>query len=157
MHRWRVTTGMHFAEASDRLAHLLGESGLAPELLSPWPAWKVFKRFLREPVDGASSDALVQVGAYDDGVEGERIHLYLVRQFSNELAHDLPEHDKQIARIVCDLAFPTACARIEQVHEIWSQDYRSRAAFVDAVEGDTVFQRLMNAEPVSSRIYWEES
>lgn len=156
MNRWRVTAGMHFVEASERLIHLLDESGLAPELLSPWPAWKVFKRFLREPVDGAASDALVQVGAYDDGVDGKQIHLYLVRQFSDELAHDLPEHDEQIAHLVCDLAFPAASTRIKQVHEIWSQDYRSHAAFVDAVESDTVFQALMNAEPISSRIYWEE-
>lgn len=156
MHRrWWVTTGMHFVEASDRLAHLFDEYGLAPDLLSPWPAWKVFKRFLREHVDGAASDALVQIGAYDDP-EGLRIHLYLVRQFSDELAHDLPEHDEQIAHLVCDLIFPVASARITDELELWSQDYRSHAAFVDAVESDFIFQLLMNAEPTSSRVYWEE-
>lgn len=147
---------MHFVEANERLIHMLDESGLGPDLLTPWPAWKVFKRFLREPVEGAASDALVQVGSYDDS-EGPRIHLYLVRQFSDELAHDLPEHDEQYGHLVCDLAFPAGCTHIDHVHELWSQDFRTQTAFIDAVETDSVFQALMNAEPISSRVYWEES
>ena len=146
---------MHFVETTQRLIHLLDESGLAPDLLQPWPAWKVFKRFLREPVDGAASDALVQMGAYIDA-EGPRIHLYLVRQFSDELAHDLPECDEQLAHLVCDLIFPAASPRAIRFHELWSQDFPSHAAFIDAVESDPVFQSLMNTEPTSSRIYWEE-
>ena len=146
---------MHFVEASERLIHLFDDAGLAPELLQPWPAWKIFKRFLREPVEGAASDALVQLGAYAE-TEGQRIHLYLVRQFSDELAHDLPEHDEQFAHLVCDLAFRAECAHVARVRELWSQDYDSRAAFIDAVESDTAFQALMNAEPISSRIYWEQ-
>ena len=146
---------MHFVETTQRLIHLLDESGLAPDLLQPWPAWKVFKRFLREPVDGAASDALVQMGAYIDA-EGPRIHLYLVRQFSDELAHDLPECDEQLAHLVCDLVFPAASPRAIHFHELWSQDFHSHAAFIDAVESDPVFQSLMNTEPTSSKIYWEE-
>ena len=128
----------------------------APELLAPWPAWKVFKCFLREPVDGAASDALVQMGAYIDP-EGPRIHLYLVRQFSDELAHDLPERDEQLAHLVCEIVFPASSPRALRLRELWSQDYRSHAAFIDAVESDPAFQRLMNAEPISSRVYWEEA
>lgn len=146
---------MHFVETTERLIHLLDESRLAPDLLQPWPAWKVFKRFLREPVDGAASDALVQMGAYIDP-EGPRIHLYLVRQFSDELAHDLPERDEQLAHLVCDLVFPAASPRAIRFHELWSQDFRSHSAFIDAVETDPVFQSLMNTEPTSSRIFWED-
>lgn len=151
-HDWCV----HFVEATDRLLHLFEEAGLAPDLLQPWPAWKVFKRFLREPVEGAACDTLVQVGAYYDSEEGKRIHLYMVRQFSDELAHDLPEHDEQVAHLVCDLSFPAECTRVARVRELWSQDFPSHAAFIDAVETDSVFQSLMNAEPISSRVFWEE-
>ena len=146
---------MYFVQCTERLIHLFDEAGLAPDLLQPWPAWKIFKRFLREPVDGAASDALVQMGAYID-VEGPRIHLYLVRQFSDELAHDLPEHDEQLAHLVCDLAFPASSPRDIRFHELWSQDSHSHSAFIDAVETDPVFQSLMNTEPTSSRIFWEE-
>jgi hypothetical protein len=146
---------MHFVEATERLQHLFAEAGLAPDLLQPWLAWKVFKRFLREPVEGAACDALVQMGAYIDA-EGPRIHLYLVRQFSDELAHDFPESDRQLAHLVCDLVFPAASPREMRFRELWSQDYRSHSAFIDAVEGDPAFQSLMNAEPISSTIFWEE-
>lgn len=147
---------MHFVETTERLMRLLEESGLTPDLLLPWPAWKVFKRFLREPVEGAACDALVQIGAYIDG-DGPRIHLYFVRQFSDELAHDLPERDRQIAHLVCDLVFRAASPRDMGLHELWSQDYYSHSAFIDAVESDPDFQALMNAEPISSRIFWEEA
>jgi hypothetical protein len=40
--------------------------------------------------------------------------------------------------------------------ELWSQDYLSHSAFIDAVESDPAFQKLMNAEPISSAIFWEE-
>lgn len=145
---------MHFVETTERLVLLFEETGLAPELLAPWPAWKVFKRFLREPVDGAASDALVQMGAYID-TEGPRIHLYLVRQFSDELAHYLPERDEQLAHLVCDIAFPAPSPRVLKLVEFWSQDYTSHACFIDAVESNSTFQALMNSEPVSSRVYWE--
>jgi hypothetical protein len=42
-------------------------------------------------------------------------------------------------------------------HELWSQDYHSHSAFIDAVESDPAFQTLMNAEPILSRIFWEEA
>ena len=83
--------------------------------------------------------------------------LYLVRQFSDELAHDLPERDEQLAQLVCDIVFPAASPRVLRLHELWSQDHRSHAAFIDAVESDPAFQHLMNAEPISSRDYWEEA
>lgn len=145
---------MHFVETTERLLRLFEEAGLTPDLLQPWPAWKVFKRFLREPVDGATSDALVQMGSYIDA-DGPRIHLYLVRQFSDELAHDYPERDAQLAHLVCDLVFPAASPRDMQLRELWSQDFYSYPAFIDAVESDPSFQRLMNTEPISSSVFWE--
>ena len=63
---------------------------------------------------------------------------------------------RQIAHLVCDLAFPVGCVRIARVRELWSQDFHSHASFIDAVETDPAFQALMNAEPISSRVYWEE-
>jgi hypothetical protein len=149
-------TAMHFVETTERLQHLFEEAGLAPDLLQPWLAWKVFKRFLGEPVEGAACDALVQMGAYIDA-GGPRIHLYFVRQFSDELAHDFPESDRQLAHLVCDLVFPAASPCDMRLHELWSQDYHSRSAFMDAVESDPEFQALMNAEPISSRVLWEEA
>jgi hypothetical protein len=154
-HAWALAI-VHFVETTERLIRLFDEAGLAPELLQPWPAWKVFKHFLREPVEGAASDTLVQMGAYIDA-DGPRIHLYFVRQFSDELAHELPERDEQLAHLVCDIVFPAASPRAMRYHELWSQDFRSHSAFIDAVERDSAFQKLMNAEPVSSRVFWEEA
>jgi hypothetical protein len=97
---------------------------------------------------------LVQIGLYGDR-EGRRIHLYFVRQFSDELAHDVPERDEQFAHLICELIFRAESAPITQL-EIWSQDCASLASFVDRVEGDPTFQALMNARPAASEIYWEE-
>jgi hypothetical protein len=120
------------------------------------PAWKVSKCFLHEPVDGAESDALVQMGAYIEP-EGPRIHLSLVLQCSDEQAHDLPERDERLAHLVCDIVLPAASPRALRLRGLWSQDYRSHAAFIDAVESDPAFQRWMHAEPISSRVYGEDA
>ena len=74
----------------------------------------------------------------------------------DELAHDFPESDRQLAHLVCDLVFPAASPREMRFRELWSQDYHSHSAFIDAVEGEPAFQALMNAEPISSAIFWEE-
>ena len=58
---------------------------------------------------------------------------------------------------VCEIVFPASSPRALRLRELWSQDYCSHAAFIDAVESDPAFQRLMNAEPISSRVYWEET
>lgn len=58
---------------------------------------------------------------------------------------------------VCEIVFPASSQRALRLRELWSQDYRSHAAFIDAVESDPAFQRLINAEPISSRVYWEEA
>ena len=147
---------METAHAYMRLVDMLEEAGLSPTSMSPWPAWKIFKRFLREPLDDAASDALVQIGSYPDPV-GYRIHLYFVRQFSDVLAHDSAAHDKQFAHLVCDLAFADRIARIRKDREWWSQDFRARGAFIDAVETDPIFQALMSGEPLETGVYWEQA
>ncbi len=43
---------MNYDSAAGELNKAFAESGLAPDALDPWKAWKVFKAFLRKPLDG---------------------------------------------------------------------------------------------------------
>jgi hypothetical protein len=150
---------MHYSHMNARLRAMLREAGLAPEALDPWEGWKVFKAFLRDPVEGAVDDALVQFGRYDDP-EGPRVHLYLARQLSDVRAADAPEFDEQFAHLVCDLAYESAAlppGGVDAETEVWSQDFPSRAAFVDYVEALPSFQALMNTRPLASAVFLEDT
>ena len=150
---------MRYAEAAARLRRMFAERGLAPDALEPWDAWKVFKAYLRTPVDaaldGVVDDAVAQYGVYLDADGAERAHLYLAREFSTPEGQEgggaLP-----VTHVVCDLAFePGALPRAAR-GEFWTQDAPTLEAFVDHVEADAGFQALMGARPLNSSVYVEE-
>jgi hypothetical protein len=52
---------MKVAHSEATLARTLPEAGLDLERLTPWPAWKVFKAFLHQEVDGVYDPASFQI------------------------------------------------------------------------------------------------
>jgi hypothetical protein len=151
---------MQYARSDEVLRSMFRAHGLAPEALEPWEAWKVFKAYLRVPVDGPVDDALVQYGRYDDADCAPRSHLYFVREFSmpelSEAESPFDAGGEPLTHVVCDLIFESGDLAPPVPVEFWTQDRQSLTAFIDAVEADQGFQRLMNARSVRSSVYVEE-
>ncbi len=152
---------MRYARSDEVLRGMFRAQGLAPESLEPWEAWKIFKAYLRVPVDGPADDALVQYGRYDDADGAPRSHLYLlVREFSmpelSEAESPFEEGGEPLTHVVCDLIYESGALAPRVPVEFWTQDTQSLTAFIDAVEADQGFQRLMNARSLRSSVYVEE-
>lgn len=151
---------MQYARSDEILRRMLRAQSLAPEALEPWTAWKVFKAYLRMPVEGSVDDALVQYGCYDDDAGRSRSHLYLVWEFSlpelSEAEALLEEGAEPLTHVVCDLTYESSALAPREPVEFWTQDAPSLTAFIDAVEADPGFQRLLNARPLRSAVDVEE-
>ena len=164
---------MRYERADASLRRLLAAEGLPSEALEPWPAWKAFKRFVREPVedDRIISDALVQYGREEEADGGHRAYLRFVREFSltdvstgrategdKALTDAQEEPGSPLTHVICELEFPADALDSEgQTVEFWTQDAPSWSAFVDRVEADPGFQRLVNLRPERSAVYAEEA
>jgi hypothetical protein len=150
---------MRLRDALPALLTELEAAGLDPERLDPWQAWKVFKRFLAEPVEDALDAACIQVDSFTDPDGETRDYLYCVRQFSdvhadNSAAGEVTEG--ALRRIVLALGYAPEGTVADERHEVWTQDYPSKAAFAAAVEAAEAFQRAMAASPVRTSVYGEE-
>ena len=144
---------MRYRESPPALSALLANAGIAESALAPWPTWKVFKAFMRTPLEDVVDDALVQYGVYEDEDGVRRAHLYFVREFSDPTA----EGAEPLGQLGCDLAFaPEVLGHAPSV-EFWTQDAATFDEFVDRVERAEGFQALMNAQPVESSVFREEA
>jgi hypothetical protein len=140
-------------DAADQLSRMYQECGLDPETLDPWPAWKVFKAFLRTPVEAPDEGASVQYGIFEDDGEPFFFRLYWVRQFT-EL--DADHEEVPLRRIVTELALEPERFWWTPDGEVWSYDFPSLSDFIAHVETDPKFQAAMNAPLASSQVYAEE-
>jgi hypothetical protein len=143
---------MRCRDASSTLSSLLANAGLAEDSLEPWATWKIFKAFIRTPLDDVVDDALVQYGVYEDEDGVARAHLYLMRELSEPTA----EGAEPIGQLGCDLAFDSQALGDAPAAEFWTQDVKALADFVHQVESAEGFQALMNACPVETSLFREE-
>lgn len=150
---------MRSTSAMARLHEILLDNGVSPEAAGPWPAWKLFKAFLRESVEDALDDALVQYGTYEEKNGRVLPHLYLVRQFSELRVGALHDDDPSSAftHLVCEFCYHPGAIPEAAEREIWTMDVPHFAQFVDRVESDVHVQALLGAEPMWSAIYLEEN
>jgi hypothetical protein len=142
---------MDLNTAGPALEEQLRASGLDPDRLEPWLAWKVFKTYARRPVACDADILYVQVGLADPG--DDLLHVTFIRHL--ELATD--EGDLEPVReIVCDLGYePTPGAPDAEV-ELSSAEFASLEDFFAAIEARNDFQRAMSMEPAGSVVSWSE-
>lgn len=149
---------MRYEHAAVIFWRMLERAGLRLRALEPAPTWRVFIDFLREPVDGALGDALVQYGVYEDDDGVERAHLYFVREFAAAAEEPVAEEEAPPAEthIICDLVFPPDLLRAGEHREYWTQDAPSLDHFIARVEADPEIRKLLAARSTGSAIYGEE-
>lgn len=150
------------ARAVVELRRRLIAAGLAPDRVDPWEAWKVFKSFLRVPVETFVDDAMVQFGVYLDDDRLWRAHLYLVRQLSAPRLEPAADTGEPVSHIVLEIAFQPSPPPAEDEawggeYEMWSMDFDSLDDFVAEVESELSFQRLLGTPVDWSAVYAEEA
>lgn len=135
--------------ARNALRAMLIENALTPELLDPWPAWRVFKQFLRQcEVEDVYDSAAVIVETEDDGTS-----LLLVRQFSvwEEGENGDESEDVPAGRVIVEFQYDVCAV---PGYEAWTLDYPTLEEWASIVEGDQTFQTLINRTPTHSDVYF---
>ena len=128
---------MRMLEAEERLSAMLAAAGLAEERLDLWEAWKIFKAFLKEPVDADGEGSALEV-TFEDTPEGEElVYLTVFRQFTE--IDDEMSIPVEFAGI--EFVFAQADLPLEREFEIWSYDFPTHADFIAQIEGSETFQR----------------
>ena len=123
--------------------------GLAPDGLTPWRSWVVFKEYVRGVAESPDPGASVQI-ARDDA--GGTVSLIFLRQVVE------PSDDwlQPTGAVVCEITFRQGGKRIPE-WEAWSFEVATFDRFVDLVEGSAGFQELAVDTPLYSSVYWIET
>jgi hypothetical protein len=130
------------------LLALLATRGLAPEALDPWRGWVTFKQFAREVAEIPDHGVSVQITSVPRVGE---VRMYLLRQVLAPQADRL----EPVGGVVCEFTFSARRAPAEW--EAWSFDSSTFERFVDLVEQDPTFARLLNERPIATSVYWEDA
>lgn len=139
---------MNPSTARHELEDLFVQSGLDLNALDPWEAWKLFKTFLRQPVDGGYDTAGVQLS-----VSSDTQSLHLIRQLSrwnHDQADDDAPDDEVIWMITVEFFYKSARLANSPELDIWSMDFRMLEEFASVVEGEPSFQAAMAARPFAT-------
>ena len=123
--------------------------GLAPEALTPWRGWVLFKEYVRSVAE--SPDPGVSVQIYRDDADGT-VSLIFVRQVVEQVDDWL----EPIGGVVCEITFQLGKKRLIE-WELWSFDTPTFERFVDLFEGSAAFDVLVATKPVESSVYWLEN
>ena len=122
-------------EAEAYLETMLERAGLDPDHLDLWEAWKVFKEFVKAPV-AADGEGVCFFAWQDEGEEGRRVHLQILRQFTAiEGEESVPIRNAGLGLIYDPAGFDLT----EEV-EFWSYDFPTFADFAAHVERSPFFQ-----------------
>jgi hypothetical protein len=136
-------------EARNALRTRLLDKALDPQLLEPWPAWRVFKQFLREcEVEDVYDAAAVIVETDDDATT-----LFFVRQFSiwEDGEYEDESEDVPAGQVVVELRYDV-CQLPD--YEAWTLDFPTIEEWASIVEGESTFQSLINRTPTFSDVYF---
>jgi hypothetical protein len=123
--------------------------GLAPDALTPWRSWVVFKEYARSVHESPDPGVSVQI-ARDDAEK--TVSLIFVRQVVEPTGDWLGP----IGGVVCEMTFRQSPTRMSE-WEAWSFEAPSFERFVDLVEGSGAFQELAVTEALQSDVYWLET
>jgi hypothetical protein len=145
------TPAVRVSESANELLGLLAADGLAEDTLDPWLTWKVFKKYLAQPVDEVYDAASFQT-AFEAEVGPPRLYAMFVRQFSERNG----EEDVGIRRVVVEFELDPGRTLLSSRAEIWTLDFPTGGDFATVVEGNELFQWLCNSRPVTTRVFSEE-
>jgi hypothetical protein len=123
--------------------------GLAPDALTPWRGWVMFKEYVRAVAESPDPGISVQL-ARDDAEE--TVSLIFVRQVVEPIGDWL----QPAGGVVCEITFRQGARRVPE-WEAWSFEAPSFDWFVDLVEGNPTFQELAVDTPLYSSVYWIET
>ena len=139
---------MRMLEAEERLSAMLAAAGLAEERLDVREAWKVFKGFVKEPVD-ADGEGIAIEATREETPEGEKlVYLTFFRQFTT-IQGDVNEPSRYIG---IEFVFDQLDLPLEDEVEIWSYDFSTLTEFAASVEGSPAFRLATAHRPLESSI-----
>ena len=139
---------MDSGSAVSKLRTLFDDAGLDCNALDPWQAWKVFKVFLKTPLDDGYDAAGVQLSVGPDTQS-----LYLVRQlsrWSDSPAQDDEDEDEVLWLLSVEFYYKNPKLARSAELDIWSIDFRTLEEFASVVEGESAFQDAMAAKPYAT-------
>jgi hypothetical protein len=142
---------MDLNEAGPALEQQLRAAGLDPDRLDPWPAWKVFKAYARQPARCDADILYVQLGMRDP--VDELLHVTFIRHLEMS---DAEGELEPVREIVCDLGYDLEPEASEAELELSSGAFGSLEDFFAAIEAHDVFQHAMASEPAGSLVSWSE-
>jgi len=122
---------------------------LAPDALTPWRGWVVFKEYVRNVLESPDPGVSVQI-ARDD--TAGTVSLIFLRQVVEQSGDWL----QPIGGVVCEMIFRQGRKRMYE-WEAWSFEAPSFERFVDLVEDSTVFEELAVTKALQSWVYWIEA
>ena len=134
-----------------RLRSLLAQHGATWEAPSPMAAWSAYREYGREVFGTSDVGLLFETGIYD--FTGERkYYINLVCQF--EISDGEGEFD-HFEQLHCELTCAPEASLSDKDAILWSFDYESADAFLDAVEALPAFQAAMQQRPLAMEVYYE--
>ena len=140
------------ADAEETLGAMLAEAGMDPDVLDPWEAWKVFKRFLRVPMAAQAEKASFQCGIDRSDEPEPRFYMEIFRQFDEPAGKStLP-----VGAVGLEFNFDPDTFPVAEEREIWGEAGRLDV-FIAAVEASPEFQAAMNARPVATGVWVERA
>jgi hypothetical protein len=142
---------MDLNEAGPALEQQLRAAGLDPDRLDPWPTWKVFKAYARQPARCDADILYVQLGLRDP--EDELLHVTFIRHLE---ISDAEGELEPVREIVCDLGYDPVPEAPDAEVEFSSAAFASLEDFFAAIEARSVFQHAMATEPAGSLVSWSE-
>lgn len=114
---------------------MLSEAGFDFQEPNPRLAWRVFKEFVRRPVECADDGVLFECGVFTFAGD-EQFWLDFTRQFSIDVDG---EYDHMIQLHCTFMCVPTA--ELRQLHtNLWAYDFDNLDEYFAAVESLTEFQ-----------------
>jgi hypothetical protein len=142
---------MDLNSAGPSFEQQLRAAGLDPDRLDPWPAWKVFKAYARQPVECDADILYVQLGLSDP--TDDLLHVTFIRHL--EMSTEEGELEP-VREIVCDLGYAPRPEAPDTALELSSEAFDRLEDFFTTIEGRSDFQQAMATEPEVSLVSWSE-
>lgn len=139
---------MRTIEVEARLTTMLEEAALDPAHLDVWEAWKVFKAFVREPVEADDEGITAQATRVTTTDGLDLVYLNFIRQFTTvEETEDTP-----VGYVGLELAYEWSDLKLAQDIELWSYDFPQLEDFMAQVEQLPIFHQAAALRPLESEV-----
>jgi hypothetical protein len=148
---------MKLTQTEVELRRQLVSARLDPDILDPWPAWKIFREFLHREVEDTHDAVSFQYNASDNDEaesDSEPPTMFWVRQFTERDA--VTGEDELVGSLIVEFQYDPDTMPPHDDAEVWSLDYPDLEQWSSVVEGLPQFQDAINREPAATRVHFEE-